>query len=150
MITIRICTTIVASPAEVWAAVERIESHTDWMQDAVSITFRSAQLDGVGAEFDCLTRVGPLHTTDHFVVTEWRPGEAMGISHRGSVTGEGAFHLYPWGERATQFCWEENLRFPWWLGGIAGERLGRPILRRVWQGNLARLKAGIEGTTFPG
>jgi uncharacterized protein YndB with AHSA1/START domain len=145
MITIRVCTTIAAPREQVWAAVELIESHIEWMQDAESITFRSAQHEGVGAAFDCLTRVGPLHTTDRFVITVWQPGEAMGISHRGAVTGEGEFRLYPWGDGATQFCWEERLRFPWWLGSVAGEQAGKPVLRRLWQGNLARLKAQIEG-----
>jgi uncharacterized protein YndB with AHSA1/START domain len=134
VITIRVCTTIAAPPERVWASVEQIEHHIDWMQDAESITFRSAQHAGVGAAFDCLTRVGPLHTTDHFVVTVWEPEVAMGIAHRGAVTGDGA----------TQFCWEERLRFPWWLGGVAGEQAGKPVLRRLWQGNLARLKAQIE------
>lgn len=145
MITIRVCTTITAPPDAVWAAVERIERHVDWMQDAESITFRSAEHAGVGAEFDCLTRVGPLHTTDHFVVTVWEPGAAMGIAHRGAVTGEGEFRILPWGDGATQFCWEERLRFPWWMGGPAGEQAGKPVLRRLWRGNLARLKAQIEG-----
>ncbi|MEX2100366.1 MAG: SRPBCC family protein [Acidimicrobiia bacterium] len=144
MITIHICTTIAARPDEVWSAVERIETHTEWMQDAESITFRSAHHEGVGAEFDCVTRVGPLHTTDHFVVTQWRPGAAMGISHRGAVTGDGEFRLQPSGEQATEFCWEERLRFPWWLGGVAGEQVGKPVLRRLWRQNLARLKAMIE------
>ena len=144
MITIRVCTTISAPPEHVWAAVERIEDHTEWMQDAESITFRGVQRTGVGAEFDCLTRVGPLHTTDRFVITVWQPGEAMGIAHRGTVTGDGEFRLYPWGDGATQFCWEERLRFPWWLGSAVGERAGKPVLRRLWQGNLARLKAQIE------
>ena len=69
----------------------------------------------------------------------------MGIAHRGAVTGDGEFRLCPWGDDATQFCWEERLRFPWWLGGVAGEQAGKPVLRRLWQGNLARLKDQIEG-----
>lgn len=144
MITIRVCTTIAAPPERVWAAVEHIDGHIEWMQDAESITFRSAQHAGVGAEFDCLTRVGPLRTTDHFVITVWEPSVAMGIAHRGAVTGDGEFRLYPWGEGATQFCWEERLRFPWWLGSVAGEQVGKPVLRRLWQGNLSRLKHHIE------
>ena len=43
------------------------------MHDAVRITFQSEQHGGVGAEFECLTRVGPLFTTDRFVVTRWDP-----------------------------------------------------------------------------
>jgi hypothetical protein len=100
----------------------------------------------VGAEFDCLTRVGPLHTNDHFVITAWEPGSTLGIVHQGAVTGTGEFRLRPLaGGDATQFCWEERLSFPWWLGGPFGERVGRPVLRRIWAGNLGRLKAGIEG-----
>ena len=94
-VAIHICTTIAAPPEEVWRAVERIETHTEWMLDAESITFRSEQHSGVGAEFDCLTRVGPLHTTDHFVVTRWEPGCAMGIEHRGAVTGDGRVPAAP-------------------------------------------------------
>lgn len=145
-VTIRVRTTMAAPPDDVWAHVERIETHTEWMLDAERITFRSARHQGVGAEFDCLTRVGPLHTTDRFVVTRWEPGVAMGIEHRGAVTGVGEFRLRPVrGGTNTEFCWEETLRFPWWLGGAAGEQLGRPVLTRVWAGNLRRLKATIEG-----
>jgi uncharacterized protein YndB with AHSA1/START domain len=145
-VTIRTCITIAAPPVDVWAAVERVESHSTWMLDAERISFRSEQHRGVGAAFDCVTRIGPLRTTDHFVITRWDPGERMGIEHRGAVTGVGEFRLRPLaGGDATQFCWEETLRFPWWLGSLAGERFGRPVLRRVWEGNLRRLKAEIEG-----
>ncbi len=112
-VTIHICTTIAATPDDVWRAVERIETHTEWMLDAETITFRSEQHDGVGAEFDCLTKVGPLHTTDRFVVTRWEPGVAMGIEHRGAVTGVGEFRLRPLaGGVSTEFCWEETPRLP--------------------------------------
>ncbi len=143
-ITIAVCTDIDASPAVVWAAVEHIESHVEWMKDAVSVTFRGSARGGVGTEFDCLTRVGPLRTRDHFVITRWRPGAGMGIEHRGTVTGTGEFRLRAVGDGRTLFCWEERLRFPWWLGGVMGEQLGRPILARIWRGNLVRLKTKIE------
>lgn len=147
-VTVTVCTTIGAPPATVWAAVENIESHTDWMKDAVRITFKSAQHSGIGAEFECLTRVGPLFTTDKFVVTQWRPGEMMGIEHRGAVTGDAEFRLEPDGHERTRFCWEERLSFPWWLGGFVGERVGMPVLRRLWSGNIARLKASIEDARY--
>lgn len=144
-VTIHVCTSIAAPPDAVWRAVERIETHTKWMLDAESITFRSEQRAGVGAAFDCRTRVGPLHTTDHFVVTRWEPGVAMGIEHRGAVKGVGEFRLRPLaGGASTEFCWEETLTFPWWLGSLAGERFGRPVLKRIWEGNLRRLEQQIE------
>ena len=73
--------------------------------------------------------IGPLFTTDRFVVTQWRPGELMGIEHHGAVKGDAEFRLAPEGADRTRFCWEERLRFPWWLGSVVGERVGGPVLR---------------------
>jgi len=143
MITVRVHTAIDAPVARVWAAIERIETHTSWMQDAVSIEFESTQHEGVGTAFACLTRVGPLSTTDHFVVTGWAPPTLMAIEHRGAVTGDAEFRLRDVGGH-TEFTWEERLRFPWWLAGPVGEQVGRPVLHRLWQGNIGRLKALVE------
>lgn len=147
-VRIRIAVLIEAPPDDVWRAVEEIETHVEWMADAESITFRSEAHSGVGAEFDCLTKVGPLRTTDRFVVTRWDPGVAMGIEHRGAVTGTGEFTLAPVddprGSPSTQFTWEEVLTFPWWMGGPAGEFAGKPVLERIWRANLRRLKAKVE------
>lgn len=132
------------TPEETWAAVEDIATHVEWMADADSITFTSDQRQGVGTEFECLTRVGPLVTIDVMTVTEWIPARRMGIEHRGVVTGRGHFELEGDGRGRTVFCWEEELRFPAWMGGRIGERAGRPVLERIWRANLARLKAKAE------
>jgi carbon monoxide dehydrogenase subunit G len=144
VITITVCETIDATPDAVWDAIEDIESHTEWMQDAVRIWFTGEQHTGVGATFECLTRVGPLSTLDRFAVTRWEPGRVLGIEHRGAVTGTAEFRLRDTHEGSTRFCWEERLRFPWWFGGVAGEQAAQPVLRSVWRRNVARLKASIE------
>jgi Polyketide cyclase / dehydrase and lipid transport len=144
-VRLRTCITIDAPPAAVWADVKRIDRHVEWMRDARSIVFRSRRRTGVGTEFECVTGVGPLVTTDVLVVTEWRPRRAMGISHRGAVRGNGRFTLRRQRGGRTRFCWRERLRFPWWMGGPVGEVLAWPLLRQVWSGNLRRLKARIEG-----
>ncbi len=141
---IHLCTTIGAPVASVWRTVENIETHTKWMADAESITFRTEQRAGVGTEFDCLTRVGPLSTVDTMRVTEWEPGAVMGIEHRGIVTGRGRFTLRHAGSGLTEFCWTEDLVFPARLGGGAAERLGRPVLMRIWAANLSRLRVLAE------
>jgi len=137
---IELCTEIPAPPAQVWAVVSAIHTHTRWMADAERITFVGTQMQGVGTEFDCLTVIGPLRTTDRMRVTEWEPEVAMGIEHRGAVSGRGRFTLAPT-PGGTRFCWHEVLAFPWWMGGAVGERTAKPVFERVWRANLARLRS---------
>ena len=137
---IHLCTTIGAPVSHVWATVEDIAGHTRWMADAESIEFVTDQRAGVGTEFDCRTRVGPLTTTDRMRVTEWEPAAVMGIEHRGVVRGTGRFTLRDLGADLTEFCWTEDLVFPVTMGGGIGERVGRPVLERIWRANLRRLR----------
>jgi len=136
--------TVGAPPPAVWAALEPIESHVEWMADAVAIRFRSEEHAGVGAELECETRVGPLRTLDVMQVVEWEPGRAMGIEHRGLVTGRGRFTLTFVPGELTELTWREELRFPWWAGGALAERLARPLLARIWRANLHRFRARAE------
>lgn len=140
----RACITIDAPPAAVWADVKHLDRHVTWMRDAESIRFVSRRRGGVGSELECLTRVGPLVTTDRLVVTEWRTRRAIGVSHTGVVQGRGRFTLRRRRGRRTRFCWSEHLRFPWWMGGPIGGIVAWPVLRAVWKGNLRRLKARLE------
>ncbi|MGA2805892.1 MAG: SRPBCC family protein [Acidimicrobiales bacterium] len=143
-VRISVSAPINASASEAWAALENIESHVLWMKDAESIRFTTPERTGIGTEFICVTKVGPIRLTDAMSVTEWKPCEAMGVHHRGVVKGSGRFTLRSLDGGETQFSWDEQLTFPWWLGGPLGERLARPILERLWRGNVARLKAVIE------
>ena len=142
--TIRVSTTINASPDATWSAIERIDTHVAWMADAQSITFTTPQRSGVGTSFACDTRIGPFRLVDTMSITEWAPGASMGVQHRGIVRGAGVFTLHTFRNQRTGFSWEERLTFPWWLGGVAGELLARPMLTRIWRGNLARLKRIVE------
>ncbi|WP_419926076.1 SRPBCC family protein [Candidatus Poriferisocius sp.] len=138
---IRVSTTIEAPLDTVWEYVRRIESHTEWMADAVSISFQSTQTEGVGTAFECRTKVGPLRLTDAMVVTEWAEKKAIGVRHTGLVAGEGRFTLAPAGTGRTEFCWTEELHFPWWMGGLLGDLAGARILEWVWRRNLKTLRA---------
>ena len=144
MTRIRVSTVIDAPPRAVWAVLRDIRSHTGWMKDAVAIRFTSSRQEGVGTTFDCDTRVGPFAMTDRMEVTEWRPGKAFGIRHAGVVAGAGRFTLRRARGGRTRFRWDERLRFPWWLGGPLAGAAARPVLRRIWKGNLRRLKDRIE------
>ena len=141
---VHVCTVIEATPPVTWSAIERVETHVDWMADAQAIRFTSATRRGVGTEFECVTRIGPARIVDTMSITEWRPHEAMGVSHRGVVRGAGRFELAGVDGTRTRFCWDERLDLPWWMGGPIAERAALPILTRLWQGNLARLKLLVE------
>lgn len=144
MPSIEVATTIDAPPETVWARIEDVATHVDWMADAEAIRFISEQTAGVGTTFDCDTKIGPLKLTDRMAVTEWEPTRAMGVRHEGLVTGEGRFTLTALGDDRTDFAWAETLRFPWWMGGPVGGAAAAPVLRAVWRRNLARLKALVE------
>jgi len=124
----------------VWAVIADVRGHVDWMGDAEAIRLTSEQAEGVGTTFECDTRVGPLRTTDVMTITEWVPGEALGVRHVGLVTGEGRFTLDGDGRGGTRFTWSESLAFPWWMGGPVLGLLARPALRAIWKRNLSRLQ----------
>jgi hypothetical protein len=137
--TVEVTVLIDAPLDRVWAEVEPIEDHVRWMADAESITFTGPTRRGVGTTFECVTRIGPFHTVDRMVVTEWDAPRMMGIRHEGLFTGTGRFTLAAVTPAQTQFTWTEQIRFPWGLGGPVGARAAEPVLRRVWNANLRRL-----------
>jgi len=146
MASIRVGVEIDATPERVWQVVEPVERHVDWMHDAVAITFTTEQSRGVGTTFVCDTKVGPFKLADRMELTEWVPGEAMGVRHTGVVRGEGRFTLTSIDlGRRTRFTWEESLRFPWWMGGPLGAFVGgKVVLAAIWRRNLRGLKRLVE------
>ena len=135
-----------ATPEKVWAIVEPVENHIDWMHDAVAIHFQTEQTRGVGTTFLCDTKVGPIKLVDRMEITEWAPGAAMGVRHTGMVTGTGLFTLTPIDlGRRTRFAWDEDLIFPWWLGGRFGSYIGgKLVMKPIWRRNLRGLKRLVE------
>jgi carbon monoxide dehydrogenase subunit G len=137
---------ITAPPDTVWAMIEAVERHVDWMADAAAIHFESEQERGVGTTFLCDTKIGPLKLTDRMEITRWEPGAAMGVRHSGIVKGSGAFTLEPLaGGTRTTFTWAESLDYPWYLGGRIGAAVSaRLLLTPLWRRNLKRLQALVE------
>lgn len=125
-----------APPEAVWADLQDIGSHAEWMEDAVAIRFLSDQTSGVGTRFECDTKVGPFRLTDVMEITEWAPAKTMGVRHTGLVTGVGRFSLKRARGGRTQVVWRERLHFPVWLGGPVGALVAKPVLAWVWRRNL--------------
>ena len=145
MVAIIVETELDAPPEVVWSDVRNIASHAQWMHDAESIWFTSPGTEGVGTTFEVETRVGPIQITDVMEITEWVDAQVMGVRHSGVVSGAGAFTLTPLGSARTLFRWDEELTFPWWLGGRLGEPIGAIVLKMIWRRNLQNLAARYRG-----
>lgn len=133
-----------APRSRVWAELEDLRSHVEWMADAESMTITSDQDRGVGTVAEVATTIGPLRTTDVMRFTEWDEGRAMAVRHEGLVSGTGRFTLDDIGGGRTRMTWTEELDFPIHFGGPVGATIARPIFRRIWTANLARLKRRVE------
>jgi hypothetical protein len=142
-----------AAPADVWAFVEPIERHVDWMADAESISFDSDRTRGVGTRFTCVTKIGPITLHDRMEITEWQPVDdasavgRMGVRHDGIVTGTGVFTIepLPGALRRCRFTWSEDLDFPWYFAGRLGAAVaGRIVLGPLWRRNLRALQRLVE------
>ena len=138
--------TVRAPKETTWAELRVLERHVNWMADAVSITFTSEQREGVGTAFRCITKVGPIKLTDVMTITAWQEASTMGVRHSGIVTGEGTFTLSGEGNSSV-LAWDENLAFPWWMGGKLGEFFAKPVLQAIWRGNLRRLEQQLLTTS---
>ena len=137
---IRVRTTLDAPPPVVWAYLADIDSHVQWMHDAVRIRFVTERTSGVGTRYECDTKVGPFQMTDVMEITEWSPDRAMGVRHVGLVSGAGRFTLRKARGGRTRFTWEERLRFPLRRGGPVAAFASKPVLKRVWKRNLRNLR----------
>ena len=128
-----------------WDVVEPVERHVDWMADAVAIRFKGSQTRGVGTEFFCDTKVGPIKLVDEMTITAWEPNRVMGVRHTGVVTGTGEFTLEANASGGTRFTWTESLVVPGWLGGPIGAFVGGPIgMKAIWRRNRRELKKLVE------
>jgi Polyketide cyclase / dehydrase and lipid transport len=146
----RIVTAVViaAAPEAVWQMASDLAAQPDWMGDAVAIRFVTLQTSGAGVVMDCDTRIGPIRLTDRMVVTQWAEGRAIAIRHEGLVSGTGRFTIEP-DLAGTRFTWSEDLRFPWWLGGLVAASAARPVLAAIWRRDLRRLRMLAETAAAP-
>jgi len=120
-----------------------IEDHVEWMADAVSIDFHDDQRRGEETSFSCATRIGPFTTTDETTIDEWIDNSAIGVTHRGAITGSGRFELTAVTATDTRVTWTESLSFPRWLGGHLGERVPAPLFRWIWNRNLDHVRPRV-------
>ena len=94
--TIYVSVVIDAPPSAVWAVVEPIERHVDWMADADADPVRDQPASAAsGTRIAVDTRIGPFRLTDRMYVVEWIDGAVIGVDHIGHVTGMRPVHAGP-------------------------------------------------------
>lgn len=128
----------------VWNYIADIKSHENWMQDAKNVDLISGEANTVGAKYVCDTVVGPLKVKDTFEVLSYEKPNYMEIYHYGAVNGSGYFRLNRLTKNTTEFIWEEELKFPWYMGSFAGKKIAMFLLHNIWRKNLQTLKRNIE------
>lgn len=143
MTSIVVSVDIGAPLALVWEAVSDLKGHERWMADVESIGFGGNVTSGPGAVMEVATRVGPFRLIDRMTVTVWEPPRRIRVEHQGAVTGTGEFEIAAIAG-ATRLTWNEELRFPTYLGGQLAALIVSPVLATIWRRNLARLKRLLE------
>lgn len=128
----------------VWSYLSCIDDHVNWMSDAESITFASPLRSGIGTEFVCLTKVGPIRIRDKMEITNWIEGSGITIQHSGIVFGSGTLSLDEIDEKHTLLTWREDLSFPAIFIAPVGPFVAKAVLGRIWKSNLKRFAERLK------
>lgn len=140
---LRVSTVVEAPPERVWALLADVERQPAWMTDLRSVRLETPGPVGLGTRAVGTVRIAGLGATDPVEVTAFEPPRRFAVEHQGRFRGQGTFTVEGLGDGASRIVWEEILRAPllpraWWL-------IARPILRRVFAADLARLRTLAEG-----
>lgn len=149
MARVEVATHVEAPPERVWDVLVDWEAQPDWMVDARSVRVVGSRRDGEGVRLACRTNiVFGFEVDDTIVVTGWRPGRLLAVSHEATlISGAGAFELRATGH-GTLLVWWEEFSVPL---GFVGEAVATvavvPWVRRVFRRSLAGLKQRAENAS---
>ncbi|MEX2235929.1 MAG: SRPBCC family protein [Dehalococcoidia bacterium] len=141
---LRVSAAIAAPIESVWEVLADLPAQPKWMTDALEVRVTSGQPYGLGTRAVVPTRIAGITVTDEIEVTRWEPPHHLGIRHVGRLfSGDALISVEPAGA-GSLVTWEEDLQPPLGMLGRAGFWFGRPVLRRQFAGDLARLKNLVE------
>jgi uncharacterized membrane protein len=135
---------VVDAPIEdTWAVVADIPRQPEWMHDMKRVTIQTPGPIRPGTRAEATVRILGISVSDPVEITELdRPGR-FGIRHEGLFTGDGVITLEEGADGTTTIVrWRETL-VPSILPEL-GARVQAPILTRVFQDDLHRLKRLVE------
>jgi uncharacterized protein YndB with AHSA1/START domain len=140
---LRMSVVVNAPLEETWAIVADIPLQLEWMAEMRDIRITTPGPTRVGTRGEATVRIGGISVTDPVEVTEFQPPNRYAIRHEGLFTGGGLITLEASADgQTTTVRWEETLIPP--LLPELGALAQAPILRAIFQGDLARLKRLIE------
>ena len=138
----------VAAPADlVWGFVTDWPRQGDWIP--LTRVERIDAADHVGGRFRAWSGVGRVGFWDPMTITAWERtpdgGGRCEVLHRGAVVqGEGEFAVLARGPGASTFVWAELLVVPGGRVGAFAYRLARPVVERLLDRALDRLRELAE------
>lgn len=134
----------IQAPSEVvWPYLVDWERLDRWMSEAKGFTVTSEHREGLGVTAQATISIAGLTTADPVRVTRWEPPSVLEIEHLGWVKGFGLMQCVPeWS--GTRVLWHETLNPPLGVLGAVGIRVFKPIMRRVFQKDLALLSKLVE------
>jgi hypothetical protein len=142
-VSIEVAVEIAAPVVAVWPHLVDWENLGGWMAEASEFRVIGAQREGVGTRASASVRIAGITTHDTIRVSRWDPPRWLEIQHLGWVKGFGLMHCRPAGA-GTYLFWRERLVPPWGWIGWAGMQVGRPLMQRIFQQDLERLRKLVE------
>jgi hypothetical protein len=136
--TIRMSAELDAPIETVWDVVADVGRQPEWMAEMSDLRMLTEPPLGVGSRGEATVTIAGISTTDPVTVSVFEPPRRYGIVHEGRIAGDGLIAL---AARAvggpTIVEWEERLFPP--VFPYVGAAVMRPVLRRIFQGDLERL-----------
>lgn len=127
----------------VWARLVEIERQPEWMTDLKTVRVTTAGPTGVGTRAEGEIRILGIPVSDPIEIVEFAPPHRYAIRHDGRFRGDGVITLDTLdGGRRTRVEWAEILVPP--ILPHLGSMVQAPILGRIFQADLERLKVLVE------
>jgi uncharacterized membrane protein len=135
---------VIDAPIEhVWEVVSDIPLQVEWMREMKSVTVNPPGPARVGTVGTATVRIMGISVSDDVEVTVVDPPHTYAIRHDGLFQGGGIITLEAGADGTTTVVrWAETL-IPPFLPNLFG-MVQAPILQRIFQDDLRRLKALVE------
>ncbi len=128
-------------PEVVWELITDWEHQDDWMLEASDFAVVSSHREGIGVLAEATISIGGIKTRDRVRITQWEPGQVLGIAHLGWVSGHADMRLLP-SNGSTRLVWSEHFTPPLGVVGALGLTLFKPIMYRIFMRDV-RVLAGL-------